>query len=164
MKHLVSLIAMMILAAFLLLLQTGCLESMRSVLRLPTAPTRPMAEPTTAERACIGVPIIVVRPIGMKVPGVPMASGAPQSLGATAREAPRDGGEAPLPGIMDRGVSAASAAARLRGVVAPAAQRDGGAARPHGAAVPAPSMELAVAPFHGDGEAVKRTRTAISTT
>jgi len=50
---------------------------MRSFLRLPMAPTRPMAEPTTAEWACIvvpttaegafiGVPIIVVRPIGMR--------------------------------------------------------------------------------------------------
>jgi hypothetical protein len=137
---------------------------MRSFLRLPMAPTRPMAEPTTAEWACIvvpttaegafiGVPIIVVRPIGMMVPGMPMARGAAQPVGTTAREAREDGGEAPLPGIMDRGVSAVSAVARLRGVVAPAAQRDGGAARPHGAAVPAPSMELAVARFHGDGEA-----------
>jgi hypothetical protein len=54
---------------------------------------------------------------------------------------------------MDREVSAASTVAQLRGVVAPAAQRDGGAVRPHGAAAPAPSMELAVARRPRAGEA-----------
>jgi len=125
---------------------------MQSLRRLPTAPTRPMAEPTTAERAFIMELTMAVRPTGMMVPGVPMARGVATPDGTMAREAPEDGAEAPLHGMMDRGVSVVSAVARLPGAVAPAAQRDGGAARPLGAAVPAPSTGRLVARALGDGD------------
>ena len=104
----------------------------------PTAPTRPMVEPITAERASIMAPtMVVVRPTGTMAP-----------------DTPEDGAEAPLHGMMDRGISAVTAVARLRGAAAPAARPDGEEARLPGAAAPAPSTGLTVAPAHGDGDEV----------
>jgi hypothetical protein len=127
---------------------------MQSLRRLPTAPTRPMAEPTTAERVFIMELTMVVRPTGMMASGVRTARGVATPDGTMAREAPEDGAEAPRHGMMDRGVSVVSAADQLPGAVALAAQRGGGAARPPGAAAPAPSMGLSVARAHGDGDEV----------
>jgi hypothetical protein len=145
---------------------------MRSFLRLPMAPTRPMAEPTTAEWACIvvpttaewafiGVPIIVVRPIGMMVPGMPMARGAAQPVGTTAREAREDGGEAPLLGSW---IGEYQRFPRWLGFVGWWLRQRNGMAGRHGLMerrfrlLPWGSRSL------GFMETVKRTRTAISTT
>lgn len=103
-----------------------------------TAPTRPMVEPITAERASIMAPtMVVVRPTGTMVTGVLMARGEATLPGTMARDTPEDGAEAPLHGMMDRGISAVTAVARLRG-----------------AAAPAPSTGLTVARAHGDGDEV----------
>jgi len=120
-----------------------------------TAPTRPMVEPITAERASIMAPTLVVdRPTGTMVTGVLMARGEATLPGTMAPDTPEDGAEAPLHGMMDRGISAVTVVARLRGAAAPAARRDGGAAQPLGAAAPAPSTGLTVARAHGDGDEV----------
>jgi hypothetical protein len=124
---------------------------MQSLRCLPMAPMRPMAEPTTAERAFIMERIMVVRPTGIMIRGAPMAHGAATPLGTMAREAPEGGAEAPLHGIMDRGVSAVTAVARPRGVAAPAAQPAGGGEQPRGVAALAPSTGLSAARAHGDG-------------
>jgi hypothetical protein len=123
---------------------------MQSLRRLPTAPTRPMAEPTTAERAFIMELTMVVRPTGMMASGVRTARGVATPDGTMARDTPEDGAEAPLHGMMVRGMSAAFEVARPRGAVAPAPQRDGGAERLHGAVAPVPSMGLLAARAHGD--------------
>ena len=103
-----------------------------------TAPTRPMVEPITAERASIMAPtMVVVRPTGTMVTGVLMARGEATLPGTMARDTPEDGAEAPPHGMMDRGISAVTAVARLRG-----------------AAAPAPSTGLTVARAHGDGDEV----------
>jgi hypothetical protein len=119
---------------------------------LPIAPMRPMAEPTTAERAFIMERTMAVRLTGIMIPGGPMAHGAATLLGTMARAAPEGGAEAPLHGIMDQGISVVTAVVRLRGVGAQAAQPDGGAARPLGAAAPGRSTAPSVARVHGDGE------------
>ena len=95
-----------------------------------TAPTRPMVEPITAERASIMAPTMVVT-------GVLMARGEATLPGTMAPDTPEDGAEARLHGMMDRGISAVTAVARLRG-----------------AAAPAPSTGLTVARAHGDGDEV----------
>lgn len=101
-----------------------------------TAPTRPMVEPITAERASIMAPtMVVVRPTGTMVTGVLMARGEATLPGTMARDTPEDGAEAPLHGMMDRGISAVTAVVR-----------------PRGAAVPAPTTALSVARARGDGD------------
>ena len=86
-----------------------------------------MVEPITAERASIMAPtMVVVRPTGTMVTGVLMARGEATLPGTMAPDTPEDGAEAPLHGMMDRGISAVTAVARLRGAVAPAARRGGG--------------------------------------
>jgi hypothetical protein len=82
-----------------------------------------------AERASIMAPTMVV------VTGVLMARGEATLPGTMAPDTPEDGAEAPLHGMMDRGISAVTAVARLRG-----------------AAAPAPSTGLTVARAHGDGD------------
>jgi hypothetical protein len=120
-----------------------------------TAPTRPMVEPITAERASIMAPTMVaVRPTGTMVTGVRTVRGAATPAGTMARDTPEDGAEAPLHGMMDRGISAVTAVARLRGAAAPAARPGGEEAPPPGAAAPAPSTGLTVARAHGDGDEV----------
>jgi hypothetical protein len=105
---------------------------MQSLRRLPTAPTRPMAEPTTAERAFIMEPTMVVRPTGMMASGVRTARGVATPDGTMARDTPEDGAEAPLHGMMVRGMSAAFEVARPRGAVAPVPSMGLLAARAHG--------------------------------
>lgn len=95
-----------------------------------------MVEPITAERASIMAPtMVVVRHTGTMVTGVLMARGEATLPGTMAPDTPEDGAEAPLHGMMDRGISAVTAVARLRG-----------------AAAPAPSMEHMVARAHGGGD------------
>jgi hypothetical protein len=105
-----------------------------------------------AERASIMAPTMVV------VTGVLMARGEATLPGTMAPDTPEDGAEAPLHGMMDRGISAVTAVARLRGAVAPAARRDGEAARPRGAAAPAPTTGLSVARAHGEGNEIASNR------
>ena len=75
------------------------------------------------------------------VTGVLMARGEATLPGTMAPDTPEDGAEAPLHGMMDRGISAVTAVARLRG-----------------AAAPAPSTGLTVARAHGDGDEVTSKR------